>query len=128
MYVCIFFYPCAAGPLVIFPSGGDGSRVRQGDNLTVTCFTGGSDPPATFINITLDGRLLASVGDPIEGQLEFTITDTSLADHGTVYVCTAVNDIGTTSESFSLIVQGMREYRCLLPVCLSLCLSVCLYL
>ena len=90
-----------------FPSGGDGPRVRQGDNLTVTCFTGGSDPPATFINITSGGQLLASVGDPIQGRLVFTITDASLADNGTVYVCTAVNDISTTSESFSLIVQGM---------------------
>ena len=108
-FVCIyaFFYPCAAGPLVIFPSDGDGPRVRQGDNLTVTCSTGSSNPPVTFINITSGGQLLASVSDPTQGQLEFTITNTSLADHGTVYVCTAVNDIGTTSESFSLIVQGM---------------------
>ena len=107
MYAYAFFYPCAAGPLVIFPSGGDGPHVRQGDNLTVTCFTGGSNPPATFIRITSGGQLLTSISDPNEGRLEFTITDASLADHGTVYVCTAVNDIGTTSESFSLIVQGM---------------------
>ena len=109
---------------MIFPSGGE-TRVRQGDNLTVTCSTGGSNPPATFINITSDGQLLANTSDPIQRRLVFTITNTSLADNGTVYVCTAVNDIGTTNESFSLIVQGMREYLCLF-VCLSVCLSVCL--
>ena len=92
---------------MIFPSGGDGPRVRQGDNLTVTCSTGRSNPPATFINISLGGQLLASISDPTQVRLVFTITNTSLADHGTVYVCTAVNNIGTTSESFSLIVQGM---------------------
>ena len=92
---------------MIFPSGGDGPHVRQGDNLTVTCFTGGSNPPVTFIRITSDGQLLANISDPIQGRLEFTITDTSLANHGTVYVCTAVNEHGTASESFSLIVQGM---------------------
>ena len=108
MYVYAFFYPYAAGPLVEFPSG-DGPSVRQRDNLTVTCstVTGGSNPPVTFIRITSGGQLLANISNPIQAQLDFTITDTSLADHGTVYVCTAVNDIGTTSESFSLIVKGM---------------------
>ena len=91
--------------MVRFPFGE--TRVWQGDSLTVTCDTGGSNPPVTFINITSDGKLLANISNPTSGRLDFTITDTSLSDHGTVYVCTAVNDVGTISVNFSLIVQGM---------------------
>ena len=101
----VLFSSCTAGPVVRFPFGE--SRVRQGDNLTVTCDTGGSNPPVTFINITSDGRLLTSISNLTSVRLDFTITNTSLSDHRTVYVCTAVNDIGTTSVNFPLIVQGM---------------------
>ena len=102
----LFFYSCTADPVVRFPDGGV-TRVTEGNSLTITCSTSGSDPPVTFINITSGGQLLSSVSDPIQGRLDFTIIATSLADHGTVYMCTAVNTIGSTSESFTLSVQGM---------------------
>ena len=97
-------YFCTAGPVVSFPDGGV-TRVTQGQNLTVTCSTDGSNPEVTFINITSGGQLLTSNNGP---TLDFTITNTSLTeDNGTVYVCTAENDIGVTSVNFSLTVQGM---------------------
>ena len=106
-----------------------GSRVTVGYDLTVTCDTGRSNPRVSRVVISSGGVVLASTDG---SSTSITITNPTLENNGTVYVCTAVNAIGNTSRNFSLIVQGeWLEHVCLptcLPVCLQVCVSLSVYL
>ena len=63
---------------------------------------------ATNITITLrrPGEDIVTVGTTADAKtLEFSITG-NLSQNGSVYNCTAVNEIGPTSMSFTLVVRG----------------------
>ena len=95
-----------AGPMVQFP--GNVVTVNVGENRTLECNTAGSNPMATNITITVrrPGEDNVTV-DTIAGAtiLGFDITG-NLSQNGSVYTCTAVNEIGPTSMSFTLVVRG----------------------
>ena len=78
----------------------------MGENLTLRCDTSGSDPPVTSISITResDGRVVA--GTTTAKTLEYEVGNFSLDDNGAVYICVAVNEIGTTNTSFTVVVIG----------------------
>ena len=89
----------------------------MGENLTLSCDTSGSDPSVTAINITRksDGMVVADTTTAT--TLEYEVGNLSLDDNGTVYICVAVNEIGTNNASFTLKVIGE------LVVCLLVFLS-----
>ena len=78
----------------------------MGENLILRCETSGSDPPVTAINITRksDGMVVADTTTAT--TLEYEVGNLSLDDNGAVYICVAVNEIGTTNTSFTLVVIG----------------------
>ena len=124
--------------------------VAVGDNVTLTCDTRRSDPPATTINITRDGNVLSSTDSSV--ILQYIIVHPTLEDNGAIYECTAVNDIGYTTKPVTLAVKGewvgrsvgRSVGRCVsqgelvglsvsLPACqpttyMPNCLSVCLFI
>ena len=82
--------------------------VNVGENRTLECNTAGSNPMATNITITVrrpeeDTVTVGTTGDAT--RLEFDITG-NLSQNGSVYNCAAVNEVGPTSMSFTLVVRG----------------------
>ena len=71
----------------------------MGENLTLRCETSGSNPAVTAINITResDGMVVANTITAM--ILEYEVGNFSLDDNGAVYICVAVNEIGTTNAS-----------------------------
>ena len=81
---------------------------NDGEIRPLECNTAGSNPMATNITITLrrPGEDIVTVGTTADAKiLEFSITG-NLSQNGSVYNCTAVNEIGPTSMSFTLVVRG----------------------
>ena len=73
--------------------------------MEVTCDTAGSNPPATSITVTANGTEVQTTMTTPQSVI-FTIEGWFLNQTGTVYNCTAVNSIGSTSKNFTLVVRG----------------------
>ena len=103
--------PPPAGPVVRFPR--NVVTVNDGDTESLECNTAGSNPMAINITITVrrPGEDTATVGTIADAtRVEFFITG-NLSQNGSVYTCTAVNEIGPTSMSLTLGAQAQRGLR-----------------
>ena len=112
-----------AGPVIVFPDDNRG-RVNAGEDVTLICDTRGSNPDVAYITISSGGVDLEST--TTERVLGYTVMNASLSDNGTLYTCMAVNDLGDTSVTFPLIVQGVCV--CLPCVCVYVCVCACPWL
>ena len=103
------YYMCLippAGPVVRFPR--NVLTVNVGETQSVVCDTTGSDPDATNITVTVTrpGEDTATVDTTADAtRPQFSITG-NLSLNGSVYNCTAFNEIGPTPVSFTLVVRG----------------------
>ncbi|CAI8027895.1 Protein sidekick-2, partial [Geodia barretti] len=97
-----------SGPVVRFPD--DVVTINVGDTEMLECNTAGSNPMATNITITVrrPGEANVTVGTMAGAttRLGFDITG-NLSLNGSVYNCAAVNEVGPTSMSFTLVVRDV---------------------
>ena len=109
-YVCLCDDFPSAGPMVVFPMGV--LFINVGKDINEMCNTEKSQPMATNITVTLkrpessEIMTVASSNGSSQQIVMFDIPTANLSQNGTVYNCTAINSIGSTTVSFVLVVRG----------------------